>query len=589
MQSYRTPGVYFEWLDNAPSVSLATARMDVAGFVGIAQRGPIHWPVKVESWSQYRAAFGGFLQEGYLPDAVDGFFANGGRTCWVVRVADPATATPASLTITDRGDGRGLPVLRLTAASRFALDSGPPNPPEFRGDSGDVLPTLPDPGVWAQGLRVRLVPQGNERFLLTLRLNDGTQERWHNLSLNADDARYVVKVINDGNRGSSFVSVLDLRPQCQRTNTTPLPALPTGGASLIGGNDGLPGIEPKHFSGEFASGAGPWGLETLVAIAEVGIVAIPDLMPKAVRTPSYGVLPPSCDRPPSSATPVNPSVLPDLFPPRFTGDVILELQRALIDHCERMANRMALLDAPPLHPEQGPEPPMDPDQAAAWRSNFDTSYAAAYYPWVQILDPLGLAGDLKTVPPSGHIAGIFTRVEQTIGVHKPPANEVLEQVKDLAVALDDETHGALNDRGINVIRTFPARGIRVAGARTLSRDTDWTYVNVRRLVLMVERAIDVGTQWIVFEPNSQPLQIELDRVVRSYLNDLWRRGMLDGAKADDAYYVRCDDTTNPPEEVDAGRLTCEVGLLPPWPAEFVVIRIGKTEGGTQFMESSGVR
>jgi hypothetical protein len=172
-------------------------------------------------------------------------------------------------------------------------------------------------------------------------------------------------------------------------------------------------------------------------------------------------------------------------------------------------------------------------------------------------------------------------------VHKPPANEELEAVKDVRVAVDDLAHGDLNNHGINVIRAQQGRGVRVSGARTIapSDKPEWRYINVRRLLLMIEEAIDEQTQWTVFEPNNPDLWREVDRVARSFLDGLWRRGMLDGATAEEAYFVRCDETTNPADQTEAGRLICEIGVLPPWPAEFVVVRIGKTEGGTEILEN----
>jgi phage tail sheath protein FI len=227
-----------------------------------------------------------------------------------------------------------------------------------------------------------------------------------------------------------------------------------------------------------------------------------------------------------------------------------------------------------------------PDLAAFLREAFDTSYAALYYPWLRVPDPLRLEGGLRTVPPSGSVAGIYARVDRRVGVHRPPANEPLEGVKALAVDTDDIAHGHLNERGVNVIRVFNGVGIRVAGARTLSSESEFRYVNVRRLLLMIEEAIDEGTQWTVFEPNGLEAWIEVDRVVRVFLDSLWRRGMLDGATPDEAYLVRCDETTNPPEARDEGRLECVVGVQPPWPAEFVVVRIGKTEGATEIREGA---
>jgi phage tail sheath protein FI len=153
----------------------------------------------------------------------------------------------------------------------------------------------------------------------------------------------------------------------------------------------------------------------------------------------------------------------------------------------------------------------------------------------------------------------------------------------------DVVHGVLNDADVNAIRPYPGRGVRVAGARTLSSQSEWRYVNVRRLVTMIEEAIDEETQWTVFEPNNPQLGLDLERVIRSFLERLWRRGMLDGATAAEAFYVKCDAATNPSAALEAGRLTCEVGLRPPWPAEVVVVRIGKSAAGVEIIEERGGR
>ena len=174
------------------------------------------------------------------------------------------------------------------------------------------------------------------------------------------------------------------------------------------------------------------------------------------------------------------------------------------------------------------------------------------------------------------LAGIYARTDLDVGVHKPPANEVIEGIKDVSVPTNDRAHGVLNDESVNVIRVFQGRGLRIAGARTLSSDIEWRYVNIRRLVIMIAEAIDENTQWTVFEPNNVSLWLNISRVTRSFLRRLWRRGMLDGATEEEAFSVRCDQETNPPHEIDQGRVICEIELNLPWPAEFVIIRIGKT-------------
>jgi phage tail sheath protein FI len=179
---------------------------------------------------------------------------------------------------------------------------------------------------------------------------------------------------------------------------------------------------------------------------------------------------------------------------------------------------------------------------------------------------------------------MYARTDRLRGVHKPPANEVLEGVWDLTEALDKEAHGDLNDNAINAIRAIPGRGILVLGARTLDPDVRWRYVNVRRLFAVIEETLDEQMQWLTFEPNNPRLWNEIDRVVRGLLERLYRAGMLDGATADDAYFVRCDESTNPSSETDEGRVTCDIGIQPPFPTEFIVVRIGVTRNGIEVVE-----
>jgi phage tail sheath protein FI len=240
-------------------------------------------------------------------------------------------------------------------------------------------------------------------------------------------------------------------------------------------------------------------------------------------------------------------------------------------HCEKLGDRFALID-----PDGGAEP----NQVLAQASSPRSSYAALYYPWLVVSDPLGDPGAVISLPPSGHVAGVCARVDLDQGVQKPPANEVVNGAQGVARSLGPTDLGDLNEGRVNAIRALPGRGVRVYGSRTLARPAEpqWLYVNVRRLLLMIETAIDRQTQWAVHEPNSPRLQRALERVVRNFLDSLWRLGYLDGGSAQQAYSVVCDDTTNPPEDTNRGRVTCLVGVLPPAPAEFVVVRIGKTDG-----------
>jgi hypothetical protein len=193
-----------------------------------------------------------------------------------------------------------------------------------------------------------------------------------------------------------------------------------------------------------------------------------------------------------------------------------------------------------------------------------------YYPWVQ----LASAGEsLRSVPPCGHVAGVFSRSDARIGVFKAPANEEVFGVLDLDVAVDVDAQNQLNPVGVNCLRSFPGRGIRVWGARTLSRQPEWRYVSVRRLFLTLRRWIDMNMTWATFEPNGPRLWVRINRELTTYLTNLWQDGAMVGQTANEAFYVKCDAETNPTESREAGRVVTEIGLAPSAPAEFVVVRI----------------
>ena len=246
------------------------------------------------------------------------------------------------------------------------------------------------------------------------------------------------------------------------------------------------------------------------------------------------------------------------------------IQDAMITHCQLMKYRFAILDTPPL---------LNAQQAKEWReyTNFDSSFAAMYYPWVKVAD-LGGSGGTKTVPPSGHIAGIYNRSDNERGVHKAPANEVVAGALGVEFAVSKGEQDVLNPMGVNCIRAFPGRGIRVWGARTLSSNAAWRYVNVRRLYITVEASMDVGLQWVVFEPNDSTLWAKVSRDVTSFLRGVWRSGALFGNTPEQAFYVKCDAELNPPEVRDLGQLIIEVGMCPTKPAEFVIFRITQWAG-----------
>jgi Bacteriophage tail sheath protein len=302
-----------------------------------------------------------------------------------------------------------------------------------------------------------------------------------------------------------------------------------------------PSLSSDDYVGDVSDRTGFGGLET---IDEVTMLAVPDLM----SAYQLGAL--------------------DL-------ESVQAVQLAMIAHCELMGDRMAILDAPPG---------LNPQQVKEWRvdkAGYDSAFAVLNYPWIRTANPG--TGEIGFMPPSGHIAGIWGRNDDTRGVHKAPANEVIRGAISLEMQVTKNEHDLLNPVGINVIRSFPARGTRLWGARTLSSDPAWRYLNVRRLFNYLEESILLGTNWVVFEPNDEALWARVRRTISAFLVNEWRKGALFGSTPDEAFYVKCDSETNPSEGIDAGQLVCEIGVAPVKPAEFVVFRLAQFSGGTSLV------
>jgi len=268
--------------------------------------------------------------------------------------------------------------------------------------------------------------------------------------------------------------------------------------------------------------------------------------------------------------------VPDLVAALEQGAIDLEtfqaVQLAMIAHCELMGDRVAVLDPPPG---------LNPQQIKDWRvdtAGYDSKYATLYWPYIKVFDPV--TGTNRFVPPSGHVAGVWARSDDERGVHKAPANEVIRGAISLQTQITRAEHNLLNPVGINCIRTFPGRGVRVWGARTLSSDPAWRYLNVRRLFNYLEESVLNGTQWVVFEPNDYALWARIRRTISAFLVNEWRKGALFGLTPEEAFFVQCDAETNPAEGIDAGQVVCRIGIAPVKPAEFVIFQLSQFSGGT---------
>ncbi len=340
------------------------------------------------------------------------------------------------------------------------------------------------------------------------------------------------RVVNDASqliRLSAVSGAPAVRPLNGRVALSSAPALPVS-------------LDATDYVGDSAARTGFGGLE---AVDEITMVSVPDLMSAYQK-----------------------------------GWIDLEgvkaVQLAVIAHCELMGDRVAIIDPPP---------DLKPQQILDWRKNgagYDSKYAAMYWPWVKVADPA--SGSTILVPPSGHVAGVWGRNDDTRGVHKAPANEVLRGVISLGCDITSREQELLNPEGINCIRSFSGRGIRIWGARTLSSDPAWRYINIRRLFNYLEESILNGTMWVVFEPNDDALWAKIRRTVESFLVNEWRKGALFGLTPDEAFFVKCDRETNPSEGIDAGMVLCEIGVAPVKPAEFVIFQLSQFSGGASVLE-----
>jgi phage tail sheath protein FI len=287
---------------------------------------------------------------------------------------------------------------------------------------------------------------------------------------------------------------------------------------------------PDDFIGQ--QGIEPRGLMALERIEDIDLVVAPDLMQHYRR--SVG------------------------FPERTH---VLAVQRAMIEHCEKMHDRFCLLDSLPGDSMQ---------DAIDWRRQFDTSHGSFYFPWIKVRRGEEV---LAPMPPSGHIAGLIARTDDVEGVHRAPANQPLQGLVDAAHRVRKRERDVCFDHRVNTLVSFPGRGIRVWGARTMSSDPAWVQINVRRLFILIRKSVEKYAQWVVFEPNEESLWKKITRSVENFLDGLWTQGALVGGTREDAFYVKCDEETNPPELRDVGQLTVEIGIAPVKPAEFIVVRI----------------
>ena len=632
MPEYLAPGVYVEET-SFRAKSIEGVSTSTAGFVGPARYGPVEGlPELVTSFPDFERIFGGLDRlefdgetdpaHNYLAHGVRNFFDNGGKRLYVSRVFRPISTSDdgrafntlaSGVTVRARYPGKAgecrVSFTFRVGGNALSTDRAPETKADFRVLRGinpddvvwvsnaEISPPASTPGQLMRAERYfddalkrsnwRLYPvSGSQTTLDTVYAASQTVHRvtatvevtfldragkvlrrdtWDGLGFHPDTRRSLGTVFADDlpNRADALRtpivldfgsgSALDSGPEIVAALISELPqqSPPTGDpddvlaangrsfeVALAGGDDGAR-PQPEHYEGEERDdGRNKTGLLAFEDVSDISIVAAPgyssedndDADPNAVQS----------------------------------------VTNALISHCERMQYRIAVLDAVQ-------------DSALAdvrqQRAQVDSTHAALYYPWVRVLDPV--TDQEITLPPSGFVAGIYARNDVENGVHKAPANEVVRGALGFEITLNKAQQDVLNPEGINCFRFFEGRGNRLWGARTISSDPEWKYVNLRRYFAFLERSIERGTQWVVFENNSEALWANVRRTIEDFLFNEWKQGHLMGDKPEMAYFVRCDRSTMTQNDFDNGRLICLIGVAPVRPAEFVIFRIGQWTGDKQ--------
>jgi uncharacterized protein len=613
MPEYLAPGVYVEEVSYRAS-TIAGVPTSTTGFAGLAPFGPVYYPggpstcepLLVTSFPEFELAYGklgqifagGEWRLPYLAHAARAFFLNGGQLLYISRVFKPTpgdtalgvasasfavpTPTPSTATWRARWPGSMGNVAITTTVTRsrdVGVHTGT-DPYANTAKSGTIVEVVPAPGQLApasaalsQGsLRVVQVnPDGTQSFYtsdgtltqpnptdllsiiqltVSVSVDSERTDAYTRLGVEPNDPQFVQKVLDKDHPVDQNAIVwldYDFDPAVTAVNPEAISLLlglvgtgspPGTTVRLANGNDGqLP------LSSDFLGLPADLDDATIKATGLCALGDIDDIAIEAV--PDAGALDDPEER--------------------------IATASALISHCESLQYRFAIVDGP-----QG----SSVNDIRDFRGNFDSSYAAIYHPWIEIIDPSqqlvpGAPPQQLLLPPSGFMAGIYGRVDVARGVFKAPANEVVQGLDQFESNIDKSRDEVLNPEGINALRFFPDRGYRVWGARTLSSDPLWIYINVRRLFIYLEHSIDKATQWAVFEPNNETLWQKITQSVKDFLQVQWLSGALLGATADQAYFVRCDRSTMTQNDLDNGRMICLVGVAPTRPAEFVIFRIGQ--------------
>jgi hypothetical protein len=630
----RLPVIDEKWLDDRPCVEPDRPRHRSVA-------------VAVEDFNEYRRLFGGFEGPGLLPYSVASFFEQGGQRAYITRIVhdyrDPVDSTkpdpvqnaggvasgvvpgagtgplPLRLRARDEGSWGNLLRASLDFATR-PLDFEPSQPISFTSitvadgtelaagtllrltlkdktrvlrlvdtivrERRDAKPGFKKIGIFNLPLPAELESAEVVEGILSIDDGDGRLEKHERLGFSAQHVRWMATVLCYESSlvfpDSSWINA-ELIP----TNSDLLPA--PWSELFVGGENRYQDIEPADFFdpdwvlGNDQPGD---GVHALVQLADLSSLVVPDLYSPAPLSPIKNVVDPISLAGPEFAPCVTLTKPPEQTEPEvdlkglrldprdaLDREKIIGYQKRLVDLAEVLRSFIVLIDVPPG---------LSHRQILAWRTRFDSAFAAAYDPWLQT-SRNDDARELLRVPPAAVAAGVIARQEFAFGVPTGPANVLAAQIVNVDEVVSPERHDELHPQGINVYLR-ERDGIRLTGARTLSRDPQWRQLSVRRLVTMIERAINQQMQWVVFEPNNSALRTQLRLALLSYLRQLFRVGAFRGATEDEAFFVRCDDTNNPPYVVDAGRLIAEIGIAPAEPVEFIVLQLARGGDGTLTLE-----
>jgi phage tail sheath protein FI len=516
MPEYLHPGVYIEEIERGPR-PIEGVPTSTAAFLGEAERGSIT-PRLITSYKDYLRWFGDvFDPNKFLPYAVSGFFENGGKRMYVCRlVGNNATTARAAFgnDFTVRAAGPGSWGTRVFAK----IEDG-----TTKNKDGSSVGFALRLAYWTDG-KIPFDPftkEGRQKLPRPQQI-----EEFDDLVTDETSPDFYGKRV-------PFVD-LDKGQANQGPESSAL-------GVLVRNSGVAAGARPDNNGQVLANGAD-----------DAEVIGSDDFTGNPVdqRTTEQGL----------AALELDPYREVALV---YSPNVSTDIAKLIISHCERLRFRFAVIDS---EKGQNSITALDPRSKVQ-----DSEYAAFYYPWIVVADPR--TGARKLIPPGGHVLGVYARTDTERGVFKAPANEILRGALALEFDVNDGSQDVLNPRGVNVVRSFPGRGIRVWGARTISSNTLWKYVPVRRLFIFLERSIYENTQFVVFEPNDDRLWARVVDTIRLFLRAQWRLGALFGRTEQEAFFITCDRTTMSQDDILNGRLICEIGIAPVRPAEFVIFRI----------------